>query len=713
MSALFRSLNSGFSTKRENSIKDAILEALQENVKEIEYDVKENKKECLELCESTSSLSTSIEAIFLHGLKDSFLWQTLNIIAGDMERRPDPSFWSPIMVFMHKEVIEQINCLSQITSEIGQCRAWIRLSLNDGLLSSYLNNMSKNTSSLSPYYKKYAFMKDSKRLETAASLLNTIEAVVEFKLPYNSSLLNQWPDYALQLSGLWTPTLKSCPITSGLDIAGSLAEETMAIPMPQPVQTNELFSESISNSPFRRSSNFPVDDINSRINIDLFLQKVDEMEEDETLEAGAIAVAPETTQVLKELDKTPNNKTENKDLANQDSSLSGGNSLSNLMQKSWSSDVSYVDKCSLDDKERPSQFQRSLSLTSSVSSLRSPSGDRCSYNTLLRKHERQREIDWTEVWEKFLLQNSTNLNVSQTTLHNEANNGDEDNLETESNTSKSDFELITGNAMEKFDIVELQEMVEQLCKLAREPGLDAQGFVCKSCQHPLGIGYSNFRVCAFSGNYFCDNCMDIEPVLIPAKIIYNWDFRKYSISKKAASFLTEFRTQPFIDLKILNPDIYNASEAMAELQALRIRLNFIRAYLCTCSPASFQELQRQFFGKEYLYEHIHQYSIGDLAMIQRGTLYQQLHKAFKLGEAHILKCTLCSYKGFICEICNSSRILYPFHIETTFRCSPCGAVFHAECLNEKQPCPKCERRRKRVCTITPEVEENKEQITEG
>lgn len=44
MSSLFRSLNSGFSTKRENAIKDAILEALQENIKEIEYEVQENKK---------------------------------------------------------------------------------------------------------------------------------------------------------------------------------------------------------------------------------------------------------------------------------------------------------------------------------------------------------------------------------------------------------------------------------------------------------------------------------------------------------------------------------------------------------------------------------------------------------------------------------------------------------------------------------------------
>lgn len=70
--------------------------------------------ECLELCESTSSLTTTLEAIFLHGLKDSFLWQTLNMIAGDVERRPEPSFWSPVMVFMHKEVIEQVGLTSEI-----------------------------------------------------------------------------------------------------------------------------------------------------------------------------------------------------------------------------------------------------------------------------------------------------------------------------------------------------------------------------------------------------------------------------------------------------------------------------------------------------------------------------------------------------------------------------------------------------------------------
>lgn len=42
-------------------------------------------------------------------------------------------------------------------------------------------------------------------------------------------------------------------------------------------------------------------------------------------------------------------------------------------------------------------------------------------------------------------------------------------------------------------MAELQQMVAQLCQLPREPGLNAQGFLCKYCQHPLIVGDSNFQ----------------------------------------------------------------------------------------------------------------------------------------------------------------------------------------------------------------------------
>ncbi|XP_068145614.1 uncharacterized protein Plekhm1 [Drosophila tropicalis] len=705
--SLFRSLQN-FQFKRDNVVKEALINTLNENAREIEFDVKQNGVEVLGVCELTSAICTTLEAIFLHGLKDSFLWATLNVIA-DVERRPEPSFWAPCMVFMHKQVIEQIHQLSQITSEVGQCRAWIRQSLNESLFSSYMNNIRKNGSALSPYYKRHALLKDADGLETAGKIMESLEAYVHFDLPVNSSLLNQWPDYSLQLSDLWTPALKSCPISSGIDVASSLGSDIVAIPTPQPLRPNELFSESISNSPFNRSGNFGVPDLNQHENLDLLIQKFDEMAvineagEQCSPEVEEAAAAAASTPILNDeretaLGNKPRHRKRSQrpidefqgdpiDTEGNNGLPQGSNSLTNLMQTSWS--AGDMDPCTPSPTAESSCsrfFQRSVSMTS-TSSLRSPHGDRCSYNALLKKHERNREggTGWSEIWEKFRASAST-LSISQAP----PTPAVVDEL-SDLQSVDSDFELLSSD----FDMTELQQMVVQLCQLPREPGLNAQGFLCRTCQHPLGIGYSNFQVCSFSGGYFCNSCMDVETQLIPARIIYNFDFHKYSVSKRATTFLAEFRAQPFLDLQILNPRIYHASEAMAELQSLRIRLNFIRAYLYTCNSESIEVLRQYFSGREYLYEHIHQYSVSDLALIQRGLLCQQLQKAFKLGEAHVLKCQKCQLKGFICEICQSPRVLYPFHITTTFRCVACGAVFHAQCLNEHQPCPKCERRRKR------------------
>uniref|UniRef100_A0A034WJ03 Pleckstrin homology domain-containing family M member 3 n=1 Tax=Bactrocera dorsalis TaxID=27457 RepID=A0A034WJ03_BACDO len=709
MSSLFNSF-SKFSSKRENAIKEALINTLVENSREIQYEVQQRGCESLEVCESTSTLCTTLEAIFLHGLKDSLLWNTINVIAGDEERRPEPSFWAPLMIFMHKQVIEQVQTLSQITSEIGQCRAWIRLSLNESLFSAYLNNMRKGNSSLSPYYKKFALLKDSDGLEMAAKTMEGIEAIVQFNLPVNSSLLNYWPDYALQLSGLWTPPLKSCPISSGVDIADTLgvedaevAEAVVMLPTPRPISTSEAFSQKIENLPILQSPN-AAEIAAQRESVDLLLKAVDEMQmisEESTEEAANQSQtgdknAQEDNDYALKGHKSKKKRKKSKELAEArirdyitgeagyrtepTTPTTPGNSLQNLMHTSWSGDESSVSELTTPTLERP-LYRRASSNASTLS-----------YNTLLGKHER----------EKLQIQIKNNALTVERTCVTHADGEVTTEQEAENNGSDSndsrltlDFEVVPNSKLDRMNVSEIQEMLEQMYKLARQPGLDAQGFLCKSCQHPLGIGYTNFQVCGFSGNYFCDNCMDMEQLMIPAKIIYNWDFRKYAVSKRAAVFLTEFRNQPVIDLELLNPEIYNASDAMADLQSLRIRLNFLRAYLYTCEPKSIQLLQLQFYGREYLYEHIHLYSVSDLHLILRGTLYQQLQKAYKIGEAHVLKCPLCSVKGFICEICKSSRVLYPFHIETTYRCEICGAVFHAQCLNDQQPCPKCERRRKR------------------
>lgn len=124
----------------------------------------------------------------------------------------------------------QITHLSQITSEVGQCRAWIRLALNDCLLSSYLLTLRRDPSALKSYYRPTAYVRDMELLEVAQRLIEGIEAFKSFTIPCNSSLLNSWQLPSLYLAGIWAPTLKSCPIAPCDDVAQLVDESARSTP---------------------------------------------------------------------------------------------------------------------------------------------------------------------------------------------------------------------------------------------------------------------------------------------------------------------------------------------------------------------------------------------------------------------------------------------------------------------------------------------------
>lgn len=115
----------------------------------------------------------------------------------------------------------QINALNLVTTDVGHCRAWLRLALNDGLLSSYFKSMRRDGSALKPYYRRSAFLRDTEMLEVAQRLVEGIE-FCHFSVACNSSLLNVWTNPPLLLAGLWTPPLRSCPVVSGVDVASTL-----------------------------------------------------------------------------------------------------------------------------------------------------------------------------------------------------------------------------------------------------------------------------------------------------------------------------------------------------------------------------------------------------------------------------------------------------------------------------------------------------------
>ncbi|KAM8806706.1 pleckstrin homology domain-containing family M member 3 [Eudromia elegans] len=231
-----------------------------------------------------------------------------------------------------------------------------------------------------------------------------------------------------------------------------------------------------------------------------------------------------------------------------------------------------------------------------------------------------------------------------------------------------------------------------LTTLSLERGLTVQSFKCAGCQRSIGLSHGKAKVCGYSGWYYCSTCHVDDTFLIPARLVHNWDTSKHKVSKQAKEFLEYVYEEPLIDIQQENPMLYQHAEPLATVVRLRQQLKSLRAYLFSCRAAVAEDLRRRIFPREYLLQQIHLYSLADLQQVIEGKLAPFLGKVIKFASSHVYSCSLCSQKGFICEICNNGEILYPFEDISTSRCESCGAVFHAECKVKAVPCPRCVRK---------------------
>lgn len=225
MNSLLKTVNSIAGNKRHLLIRDSLQKHLNTSVMEMQSAPGAAEDGVVGNCDETMSLCSVLEAIFLHGLKDSLLNRVTEALSGpDFDAMPQPSFWGPLLVFSHRQIIDQIQALSQVSTEVGYCRAWIRLALNEGLLASYFCSIRRDNSALKPYYNRTAYIRDMDLVEVAQRLIENLD-YVRFELACNSSLLNFWSTTPLLLAGIWSPPMKSCPVFSAVDIAKTITSD--------------------------------------------------------------------------------------------------------------------------------------------------------------------------------------------------------------------------------------------------------------------------------------------------------------------------------------------------------------------------------------------------------------------------------------------------------------------------------------------------------
>ncbi|KAG5319952.1 PKHM3 protein, partial [Pseudoatta argentina] len=679
--------------KRNLLVRDSLQKQLNTSVMEMQSAPGVTDDGVVGNCDETMTLCSVLEAIFLHGLKDSLLNRVTEVLSGpDFDAMPQPSFWGPLLVFSHRQIIDQIQALSQITTEVGYCRAWIRIALNEGMLASYFCAIRRDNSALKPYYNRSAYIRDVDLVEVAQRLIENLD-YVRFELACNSSLLNFWSSTPLLIAGIWSPPMKSCPVFSAVDIAKTINSETTdnfdevetassigssigigSFTSSQSVFNNVasitedealkiILTEGKSNSVIQQLHNNPADAVTNSLQENNVAQQLYSDSADRSVKNSEEDVKQE----VKEIQQMSNGYAENTDnivdtedplqdalkdeIVNDTNASTVGNSL--IRKLGWSTSI---EDC------QSSLTSPVISHGSGADAAPRTPGEGPTYDALIQSYQTGNSTVTD-------LQEFLNKYPKKETV--------------EEGSTKAQPEP---KAVVNFD--------EQLGNIPREKGLDVQNYGCFDCGYAIGMTFSKAHVCAYSGDYYCSKCTAEGQYLIPSRMIHNWDLKQYSISRKAASYLEG--KPALLDIKILNPKIYMAVDTMAQLQSLRIQLNLLRAYLFTCREPIIESLQKKVTPRDYLYEHVHQYSVPDLLDIPNGILAQQLQRIVEFARNHVLNCWLCSQKGFICEVCNDTKVIYPFDMESTFRCGACNAVFHANCLNASKPCPKCERRRKRM-----------------
>ena len=239
-----------------------------------------------------------------------------------------------------------------------------------------------------------------------------------------------------------------------------------------------------------------------------------------------------------------------------------------------------------------------------------------------------------------------------------------------------------------------QQLMVIFDKVVQEEGLSLQNFECADCTKAIGTIFGPAKICSYTKRYYCQECHLDEMATIPAKIMYNWDFRAYKVCHKAKIFLSSVGIEPIIDVKSFNSELHYLAPNLQEIFDLRRKLRYMNAYLSTCKNGNSQEkhqFDKMLWPRTYLYEDVDVYAIRDLEEIHSGKLPALLNSVFNFALKHITKCLLCSGKGFICEICKEDQVLFPFEFDSIMSCKNCFTVFHLDCSVQITSCPKCDR----------------------
>jgi hypothetical protein len=103
---------------------------------------------------------------------------------------------------------------------------------------------------------------------------------------------------------------------------------------------------------------------------------------------------------------------------------------------------------------------------------------------------------------------------------------------------------------------------------SEEEQLRRQGGACQECGS-LQNGAS-YRMCFFTGGMFCGECLKTGQLsVIPARVVFDWDFVPRPVCSIAYDYLTSIKDQPMINITALNVSMLQKVPLLTDLTKTR------------------------------------------------------------------------------------------------------------------------------------------------
>jgi hypothetical protein len=239
------------------------------------------------------------------------------------------------------------------------------------------------------------------------------------------------------------------------------------------------------------------------------------------------------------------------------------------------------------------------------------------------------------------------------------------------------------------DLIQLN--LEPIERIPDSDLLKIQNNSCASCK---GRIYSNFlinffRYCSYTGKLYCMECHLNDYSIIPAFVLHYLDSREYPVCSNAKIYLDTMVNVPVLSIAFFPLEQVANNPLFSKLRTLRKQFSKMKDYIYSCKK---KDKMLQILGtKSYLLEDDDAFTLKDYTLCISENSGAFLFKVFNVLDLHIrVDCSQCKQKGFICEYCKDSNLIYPHQISSVITCRRCSNVYHLQCY-DKTSCPKCQR----------------------